>query len=371
MKIYLCTTVPSKNYRSWSNIPYLLHKNLEKKGYVVNNYIMREVEPIKTVFNLPIRVLNKFTKLGTIYFYARTPVHFFCTYLYSQYIGLISNRRDVMVILGFFCPPHNGKNRQIFLSDWPLEYVFDKFLNRKPRYFERKAIDRENAVIETADAVVTLFPNVREYMLGKYKNPNIYCFKNVVNIDDDVIVPYDIQQKKLNSRRLLFIGQPFYLAGALELIAAASQLRQQGVNFEVDIVGIPSRLIGPRYEWLTVHGYLDKGKPEQKEKYYNLLSNTRLLVNTTPGWSSFQALLEAMYFYTPVVVRENDILKSYYPNLPDITYIVDGDGPSLVNVILESISDEERYQSKSSACRQSAEPSSWDNFIENFVELLI
>ena len=215
MKIYFCTTASSKNYKSWSNIPYLLHRNLEKRGYVVKNYVMREVEPLKTVFNFPIRVLNKFFKLGTTYFYVRTPVHFFFTYLYSRCIGLMSAKQDVMIVQGFSYPSHNGKNRQIVLGDWPSEYLFEKFLRRQPSRFERKSIDRENAVIEAAAAVITLFPNVREYMLRKYKNKNIYCFGNVVNVDDDVGVPADIQQRKINSNRLLFVGQPFYLPGAL------------------------------------------------------------------------------------------------------------------------------------------------------------
>jgi hypothetical protein len=85
----------------------------------------------------------------------------------------MSVKQDVMVVQGFSYPPHNGKTRQIVLGDWPSEYLFEKFLKRRPNRLERKSIDRENAVIEAADAVITLFPNVREYMLLKYKNQNL------------------------------------------------------------------------------------------------------------------------------------------------------------------------------------------------------
>jgi len=369
MKIFFCTTAPSKNYKSWSNIPYLLHKNLERKGYSVKNYVMREVEPLKTVFNLPIRALNKFFKLGTTYFYVRTPVHFFFTHLCSRWIGLISTKNDVMVVQGFSYPLHNGKNKQIILGDWPSEYLFETFLKRQPSRLERKSIDRENAVIEAADAVITLFPNVREYMLRKYKNKNIYCFGNVVNVDDDVAIPADIQQRKNKSNRLLFVGQPFYLPGALELIAAARSLREKGQVCEVDIVGIDPSLIGVEYAWLRVHGYLDKEKPEDKRKYYELLSNARLFVNTTPGWSGFQALLEAMYFHNPIVVRPNESLKSYFPNLKEFTYLVEGEGARLEAILLESFSDGARYQTMSEVARQSVESSTWANFTENVIRL--
>ena len=369
MKIYFCTTASSKNYKSWSNIPYLLHRNLEKRGYVVKNYVMREVEPLKTVFNFPIRVLNKFFKLGTTYFYVRTPVHFFFTYLYSRCIGLMSAKQDVMIVQGFSYPSHNGKNRQIVLGDWPSEYLFEKFLRRQPSRFERKSIDRENAVIEAAAAVITLFPNVREYMLRKYKNKNIYCFGNVVNVDDDVGVPADIQQRKINSNRLLFVGQPFYLPGALELIAAVRSLREKGIDCEVDIIGIDACLIGAEYAWLKVHGYLDKEKPEDKRKYYELLSNARLFVNTTPGWSGFQALMEAMYFHNPIVVRPNESLSSYFPNLKELAYILEEGGASLVALLLRSFSDGARYQSMSKVSRQSVEASTWSNFTDGVIRL--
>lgn len=370
MKIFLCTTAPSKNYKSWSNIPYLLHKNLEKRGYVVENFVMREVEPLRTVFNLPIRVLNKFFTLGTTYFYVRTPVHFFFTYLYSRFIGLMSAKQDVMVVQGFSYPLHNGKNRQIVLGDWPSEYLFEKFLKRRPSRLERKSIDRENAVIEAADAVITLFPNVREYMLRNYKNQNIYCFGNVVNVDDDVALPVDIRERKLNSKRFLFVGQPFYLTGALELIGAARNLQQQGHECEVDIIGIDPSLIGVEYEWLTVHGYLDKEKPLDKQKYYELLSDARLFVNTTPGWSGFQALLEAMYFHNPIVVRPNESLNSYFLNLTTVANIVEEGGPSLEAILTESLTDSARYKKMSDAARKAVESSTWNNFTTELIGLL-
>ena len=130
MKIYLCTTVTSNNYKSWSNIPYLLHRNLQKKGCKVENVVLKEFLLFKILFNFPIRVLIKFFGLKTTYFYFRTPMHFFFTYIYSQYIRFISKREDVMLVQGFSCPPHNKKNRMILLGDWPYSYVFEKFLKQ-------------------------------------------------------------------------------------------------------------------------------------------------------------------------------------------------------------------------------------------------
>jgi hypothetical protein len=48
--------------------------------------------------------------------------------------------------------------------------------------------------------------------------------------------------------------------------------------------------------------YLDKGSDAHRALYYPLFKEARMFINTTPKWSSFSASVEAMYFYTPVVI---------------------------------------------------------------------
>jgi glycosyltransferase involved in cell wall biosynthesis len=206
-------------------------------------------------------------------------------------------------------------------------------------------------------------------MLRKYKNQKIYYFGNVVNVDDDVIIPSDIREQKSKSKSFLFIGQPFYLTGALELISAALNIRKQGIDCEVDIIGIEPKLVGVRYPWLKVHGYLDKEKPIEKARYYELLSNARLFVNTTPRWSGFQALLEAMYFYNPILVRSNESLTSYFPNLSAVGHILE-EGPNLESILVESLVNKSRYQQMSDNARKSVETSTWNSFTNKLIGLI-
>jgi|APSaa5957512576_1039674.scaffolds.fasta_scaffold04174_2 glycosyltransferase involved in cell wall biosynthesis len=369
MKIYLCTTATSKKYKSWSNIPYLLHKNFEKKNYKVKNFVLREFLPIKFLFNLPVRLLIKFFNLKTTYYYVRTPLHFFFTYLYSQYIRFVSKDDDVMVVQGFSYPPHNNKNKMLILGDWPSSYLFDNFLKRKPSKMEMKSIAREDRVIESANAVITLFPNVHEYMLKRYQNKNIYYFGNVVNIDAEVVIPLDILAIKKNSKNLLFIGKPFYLDGANKLISAVENLRAQGYELNVDIVGIESSLISKKFDWLTIHGYLDKGKPSDKHKYYALLEGAKLFINTTPSWNAFQATLEAMYFYTPIVSRSNESLVQTFPELEGFSYIVEERNKDLEKEIIKSLECKEQYLEKCENSHKAVKPYTWENFTQKLVGL--
>jgi glycosyltransferase involved in cell wall biosynthesis len=369
-KIFLCTTVTSKDYKSWSNIPYLLHKNLEKRGFEVENVIFRELFPIKFLFNIPVRIAVKFFKVQTLYYFVRTPFHFFVTNLYSQYVRLVSKNEDVMIVQGFSYPMPNRKNKMFIIGDWPSAYLYEKFLKRTPSAFEMRSIERENKVIESANAVVTLFPDVHKYMLERYKNKNIYHYGNVVNIDEEIKISDDILNKKENSKKLLFIGKPFYIDGARELIAAVARLRSRGFDLEVDIIGIDSTLIEEKYNWLTLHGYLDKGIPSEKQKYYSLLENAKLFVNSTPKWNAFQATLEALHFYLPIVVRSNESLVQSFPNLDNISYLVGVKDNSLEEEIIKCIEFKEIYLEKCKHAHLAAKPYTWENFINKLVELI-
>lgn len=369
MKIYFLTTQSSKNYKSWSNIPYLTQRNLEAQGYKVINIVLCEFFLVKFLFNFPIRILRKFFKSRTIYFYVRTPLHFYWTYLIVLYIKMVSSYEDVVLVQGFSYPLSNKKNRMVLLGDWPSEYLFDHFLKRKPGFFERSSVDRENAVIESADAVVTLFPDVREYMLRVFKNKNVFYFGNVVNIDEKFIATHEYMEKKNKSNHLLFIGRPYYIDGANELIKAVKELRLEGHNLYVDIVGIEKNLLQNDYEWLSVYGYLDKGHQSQKNIYYKLLKQAKVFVNTTPGWSAFQATLEAMYFCNPIMVRENPSLKKSFPMLEDFSYIVDGK-QDLKSQILKCFDGSSENKKKSKAARLAAEPNTWESFANNLIKVL-
>jgi glycosyltransferase involved in cell wall biosynthesis len=125
-----------------------------------------------------------------------------------------------------------------------------------------------------------------------------------------------------------------------------------------------------KYSWLKIHGYLDKQNPCDKVKYYDILSNARLFVNTTPRWSGFQALLEAMYFHNPIVVQSNESLRSYFSNLTAVGFILEKEGPSLESILVESLNDTARYQQMSDAAHKAVESSTWNNFTTELIGLL-
>lgn len=119
-----------------------------------------------------------------------------------------------------------------------------------------------------------------------------------------------------------------------------------------------------------MHGYLDKEKPNDKVKFYELSSNARLFVNTTHGWSGFQALMKAMYFHNLIVVRPNESLNSFFSNLNKVANILEESGPTLESILMDSLSDLAVYQQMSDAARKAVESSTWNNFTTELIGLL-
>jgi len=368
MKIYFCSTESANNYKSWSNIPYLLKNKLEAEGYCVQNIILHEFKLLKFTFNLFTRAINLLKKNKTTFFYNRTYLHYFLTYLYSLYIKISANKDDVVIIQGYTHPPIIFKNKTIMLGDWPYKYIFQNFLKRAPSSFEQRAINREDREIERANAVITLFPGVYDFMVSNYQNKNIYFLGNFVNVDFS-FEPVDISIKQ-SSNRILFIGRSQYIDGARELVEAISKLRLLGHEIFLDIVGIKKIEMPINYDWVTIHGYLDKGIPAQKSKFYALLKNARVVANTTKNWNSFQALLEGMYFSNPVLIRVNPNISTFFHNLSDISYIVDDSPDSLYHAIKEIFLECEVYAAKSSNARNASEFHTWDRFIKQISKLV-
>lgn len=368
MKIYFCSTESANNYKSWSNIPYLVKNKLEAEGYCVKNIILREIQPIKFLFNFYIRVINSLKKNKTTFFYNRTYLHYLLTYLYSLFIKIIANKDDVVIIQGYTHPPIIFKNKTILLGDWPYGYIFQNFLKRPPSAFEQRAINREDKEIERAKIAITLFPAVYDFMVLKYQNKNIHFLGNFVNVDfnfDPLAIGF-----KQSSNRILFVGRNQYIDSARELVEAIRCLRLMGYEIYLDIVGITVAEMSINDDWVSVYGYLDKGVPAQKSKFYELLKNARVVANTTKNWNGFQALLEGMYFSNPMLIRGNLNINKFFDNLEDISYIVN-DGPdSLCVVIKEIFTDDVLYASKAERARKSSELHTWDLFIKKIVALI-
>ena len=148
-------------------------------------------------------------------------------------------------------------------------------------------------------------------MKALYPTANIhYLGGNVINdLSGEPVREDEILEKKKNSERILFVGKPDrYKDSAIKLMEAVGMLRKDEKyrNLELDIIGIEKAQLPSVPDFVHCHGFLRKDDKDECKRYYDCLKKAKIIVNPTPKWAAYSSLIEAMYFYTPVIVSPFD-----------------------------------------------------------------
>ena len=98
------------------------------------------------------------------------------------------------------------------------------------------------------------------------------------------------------------------------MLEAFNILKVNYPSLSLHFIGLTESQIGNVIKDVYCYGYLDKGDEKQRELYYHLLKEAKIFVNTTPKWSAFSASIEAMYFYTPVIIPSYDEFVETFGN---------------------------------------------------------
>lgn len=359
----------SNDLSTWSNVPYFFTKTLEQKGYKVNRV---NIEEDKTRFKI-----YKYSVFAGLKLFYRNSNH---TYFRSQSNYKLTNRKieqalqehpntDLAVFLTFsFSAPRSFKKKVVLFGDWTYLYYIQQFKKRGPYWFERAALQREKQHIEGANAVLGLFPLSSVFIKEKYEKANAHYLGNVINcnykLTDDII------KTKISSKKLLFIGNRKYLNGALELIEEFKKLKLKHNELELHLIGINKEDTNMEGSGIFYHGYLNKSVSSENEHYYNLLSEARVIINTTKDWGGFSALSEAMYFYTPVITRAYDEFTETFGKSVDFGFYVEDRvnlNAAIESVLSQNENEQLRYMN---AAHEKVKGFTWENYIERLMKLV-
>ena len=367
----------SRSPKSWSNIPYFFTKTLEEKGVKVNRVNIHPNIKLDKYYNR--FVWKPLKKIQSDYF---------ITYLHSQ-INFWLVQRQIKKA----CRQYKNSQGNIFLTfshtaagytpipsvlicDWTIKYYFEYFMGRAPGFLERPSINRQKKVIQRSELVVSLFPSIAEYMQTDYLDANIQYYGHVINSDEKPDRER-LLEKKRNSKQILFIGDKKYLSGAKQLIEAYRRLKPSIPELELNIIGLKKGRFKDLPEDVNCFGYLDKNDPEQKQTFYRLIENARVIVNTTEKWGAFSSMVEAMYFYTPVITTAykefvtcfgEDIGCGYYlPNTLETDAIQQLANTLEKVCITDSPDNDESYESLCIDAHKAVEEFTWDRFVTKFL----
>ena len=360
----------SLELKTWSNVPYFFTKSLEDNQIKINRVNIDENYVLSIIYKYSIFAFLKLFYKNSNHTYFRSGLNYYLTNLKIRNAIKKYNKSDAHLFLTYsFCSKNYSSKKTVLFSDWSYLYYLNTFLNRKPFWFEKKTLKREEKHIELSDAVISLFPKSNKFNASNYKNLNLYYLGNVIN-SNYKLNKIDLITKKLVSNKLLFIGNKKYLKGALDLINAFKELSNK--NIELHIVGLKEEDVNVILPNLFYYGYLNKGIIDENELYYKLISEAKAIINTNPDWGAFSAMTEAMYFYTPIITSPYSEFTETYGNDISFGYYINNDSKlellSNIDFIL-NISNE-KYLNIMNNAHDIVEDFNWGKYSNKVLEIL-
>ena len=396
-EILFLTNGDANNANVWSNVPYCFSHSLENKGIVVHRIDYSMNPTITKLYNLVLRrILDGITFRKLRFPYLRTTrlFKFFAERKIKKAIQQYP-QANLCLFMGYgFYNKWNDVPSLLF-SDWTTEMDIRK--NRKPNFLEKRIIQQEEEAINNAQYVISLFPICCEEMKKKYPKANIHFLGgNVINDlsglrlkrkdqwvmskderlknSSNEIIVEDLIETKSNSKKLLFIGRKTtYLEAAKKLIEAYKLLKQEEgyKDLSLDIVGCAESDFSSLPEGVTCYGFLNKSDELDRKIYYDLLLGAKVLVNANPKWGAFSSTVEAMYYFTPVIVSPyQDFVENFGEKIDFGVYNQDFTAESLSNDI-KSVINSDNYAEMCNFAHESVKTYTWDNYTSKIIKLVI
>lgn len=367
-EITVFTTGDSNQIKTWSNIPFFFTASLASKGVKVNRVNLKPNRLMRAIFDYSVTyILRKILK-NTTYDYFRSGLHF--AVVRNQIKKAIHQYpdSDAFAFLTFsFSTAGLTQKPVIQLCDWTYDYYFKYFRNRKPDFFEKQSIKREDSQIKGTDYVISLFPKVADYMKERYGAEKVHYLGNVIN---SLFNPdkEEIFQLKRNSWKLIFVGSKKYLEGAESLIKAFEMLKPAYPELSLHLIGIEESNLRRLPVDVFCYGYLDKAIDVQKEKYYDLLKDAKIFINTTPRWAAFSASIEAMYYYTPVIVSSYGEFKETFGEVIGFGSYCEENSVPLIAQSIEGILNHPGYESLCNQAHEAVKEFTWDAYVDKIIQ---
>lgn len=369
--IFFCNGDSSK-ISTWSNVPYLFTKTLQNRGISIKRVNTAPNRYIEKIYNRSIGfILNRiFDKPQLPYF--RTKFH----KLTTNYIIKKSVKRhpeaDMCIFIGYGYYNKYNNIPSLLFGDWTYKTLIKDRLNRELYSFERPVEKQENEALSNSKFSISLFPVCTEQIKKDYPSANIkYLNRNVINLLYDKHIDQSIIEKKTECKKIIFIGNEKYTEGVKLLVEAVKNLNKKGLKIELHIIGINNKDLNGSDKNIFYYGYLDKNNEIQRHTYYKLLIEASLFVNPTPVWGGYSSCIEAMYFYTPIIVSPyEDFVRNFGENINFGMY----NNHFTVNCLSDNIKKilySENYTEICKEAHNTVKDYTWEKYVESLLKIIL
>ena len=364
------TNGSARDYRTWSNVPFFFTESLLNHGIQVNLVDINPYLLFEKFYNRTLRLGWKLFHRNTTYSYFRSSLrHILTTAHIRKAIKQYPNSQADIFLTYSFSPGQRSGRPVVLLSDWSYRYSIEYFRGRPPDLLEARSIAREDRHIEQADLVITLFQSVADVMKQKYQNENIFCLGQAINapsIEESNTLP----EIKARSFNLLFMGDAKYTEGLRVLLLAYELLKGSFPELTLTIIGHDTSYLEPLPAGVMSYGYLDKSQAASRDLLFALFKQARIYVNTTPKWAGCSSILEALVYYTPVVVAPfHEIVRMFGKEKDFIIYCEDN-SPNLLAERLRTLLQHPNFQVLALRAHTAVKNMTWNSYVDRLLELM-
>lgn len=357
----------SSQTSTWSNVPYMMSRQLERRGVTIHRVNIAPNKYISKVYNLAMSRL--FRRKG--YTYIRTALFKFFTELRIKHAVKRHNLSDFCIFLNFDYYNKFSNIPSLCFSDWTYEkFLLERINNADIRDCDKRFIEQQNDVFRHAEIILPLFSESIDDILRHVPSAKVKSIKeNVVNnlysgnVDESVI-----HAKK--RKTILFIGGPKYKQGLMLLIESLKLVAREK-DIELNVIGMTSCEMSEVTFPIKYHGYLKKDDTQQCLLYYSLLLESSILINPTPYWGAYSSIIEGMYFYTPIIVSPyKQFILEFGENI-DFGLYTDSTTADLskkINYLLDL--SPEAYAEICRNAHNRVKDYTWDNYVNKMISIM-
>lgn len=192
----------------------------------------------------------------------------------------------------------------VFCADATFANVldcYDSFSNCAPEFIAQGHAQERAALSRCAAAVYPTEWAARsaiEVYGAQPERVHVVPFGANVQAPPSAFIRDAIDARQLMTLRLLFVGREWVRKGADLVLGTCAQLRESGIEAELDLVGIthPPRELPA---WVRNHGLLDKRDPVQKARLEALLAQSHFFFVPSQAENYGMAFCEAAAYGLP------------------------------------------------------------------------
>lgn len=372
-KITVFTEGNASSLKTWSNVPYFFTQTLIEQGYNVNKVDISAWNLVRKIYNHSINKILSTLFPTQAYQFERSGLYNYLVERKIERYVKSDNSSDLYIFMTFtFYNKWNSVPSVIF-SDWSYDYYIRERCKREPYFFEKRYLKKQIQSFQNATLTISLFKGCADYIKKQVPEANVqFQGGNVINslfqgiMDDERWI-----LNKRNKIRLLFIGMKKYKEGADLLIQSFSILKNKYPDAELHIIGMNKGDFQNIPDSVYCYGYLRKDDPAECRRYYELLISATLFVNPTKEWAGYSSTIEAMYFYTPVVISPyQEFVREFGEKISFGCYNQTFSKECLCSNMEKILTDKLLYSSMCLAANNMVRSYTWDEYMKRLMNLL-